>query len=412
MRRLLTLMCGVGLMAACGGGTDTGDPPFTTTTTSTSTSVVTAATTDVTVEVVEPEACRVESSAGPTLRSLPVDGSVHSLDVSGNCIVAVVTGGELLTLADDALVPMGAQLPFDRPMGVVFVGEALWVNVRSGDCFGWGVLDGESWHEIVEPACGDEGGLGPIGVTDSRVIFARAPMGELGDPSEVEMDLVVYEEGVWTEFGTVTGIPYGAVIDGDGEIWVVLWSGGLARCNRESCIYQHVPGAVTSSQIYGMKSGPDGDVWLLARNALARFDGAEWTAFSSASVIETWGQALEETVDQVVQVTLVDLEGLPLDPQPDFFGGLGQPFDFDITSEDQLWIGVRLDLMEGAGDSLVHVSGDTWTLHPLDNSDIDIVPEMVAAANSTVWFAHYNRFGDETGEMAQPHVYWYTPPEK
>jgi hypothetical protein len=218
---------------------------------------------------------------------------------------------------------------------------------------------------------------------------------------------VVYESGTWTDYGVLKGIPIGGSLDGNGTMWIPLWSGEIARCDRESCIYANAPGAVTSSRIVGIASGDDGEVWLLARNALSRFDGEMWTSYTSEAEYQKWGAQLEEDADSVVVVTLLGLEGSPLEPQPDFFGGRGQPFDIDVASTGDIWLGVRFHLAEeGHEDSLVHVSGTTWPVHPLDDAKPFAVPEMVATGGRAVWFAHYNTFGDEPSN----HVYLYIPP--
>ena len=132
-----------------------------------------------------------------------------------------------------------------------------------------------------------------------------------------------------------------------------------------------------------------------------------WTSYTSDAEYQKWGAQLEEDADRVVVVTPLGVDGSPLEPQPDFFGGRGQPFDIDVASTGDIWLGVRFHLAEeGHEDSLVHVSGTTWTVHPLDDANLDIVPEMVEVGGSAVWFAHYNTFGDEPGS----HVYLYVPP--
>jgi hypothetical protein len=206
------------------------------------------------------------------------------------------------------------------------------------------------------------------------------------------------------------GIPIGGSLDGNGTMWIPLWSGEIARCDRESCIYANAPGAVTSSRIVGIASGDDGEVWLLARNALSRFDGEMWTSYTSEAQYQEWGTYFEDDAESVVVVTLLGVDGSPLEPQPDFFGGLGQPFDIDVGSTGDIWLGVRFHLTDGSGDSLVHISGSRWTVHPLDDANFDIVPEMVAVGGSAVWFAHYNTFSDELGNSAEPHVYRYVQP--
>jgi hypothetical protein len=75
-------------------------------------------------------------------------------------------------------------------------------------------------------------------------------------------------------------------------------------------------------------------VWVLARNALARFDGTEWTLYVTAPTLENWtGEHLHQSGHIVYPVTVVDLDGRALEPQPDFFNSPYQPYAMDITSD-------------------------------------------------------------------------------
>jgi hypothetical protein len=375
--------------------TTTTTAPATTTSSTSSTATVTM--------LIEPESACVLNPDGPYVDSFPLATSVDSLDVSDGCILAAVSGGEVLTLSADSLVPMLDGLPFDRVVSAFFAGESLWVVGRVGDYVETGLFADGVWQEAVDP----EGGV-PIGVSGSRVIFARAP-DTRSDEEDLRMELVVYEGGTWTDYGELNGYPIGFAFDAFDTMWIPLWNSEIARCDRESCTYSNAPGAPggTSSQIAGIASGDDGDVWLLARNALSRFDGETWTSYTSDAEYQKWGAQLEEDADSVVVVTLLGVDGSPLEPQPDFFGGRGQPFDIDVASTGDIWLGVRFHLAEERHeDSLVHVSGTTWTVHPLDDANPGTVPEMVATGGRAVWFAHYNSFSDESGD----HVYLYVPP--
>jgi hypothetical protein len=365
--------------------------------------------------LIELEDACVWNPDGPRIDSFPVVGSVDSIEVSNGCALAAVAGGEVLTLSGDTLAPFSEGLPFDRVVAAFFVEESLWLAGRVGDCLEMGFLEDEVWHEVLDPegsvTCGDQGGFSPIGVSGNSVIFARYP-DTSSDEEDFQVELVVYESGTWTDYGGLKGIPIGGSLDGNGTMWIPLWSSEIARCDRESCTNINAPGAPggTSSQISGIASGNDGDVWLLARNALSRFDGEMWTSYTSEAEYQKWGAQLEEDADSVVVVTLLGVDGSPLEPQPDFFGGRGQPFDIDVGSTGDIWLGVRFHLTEDPKDSLVHISGSRWTVHPLDDANFDIVPEMVAVGGSAVWFAHYNTFSDESGNPAEPHVYRYVQP--
>lgn len=392
------------LTATLGESTTPTTAPTTTTSSTSNTATVTM--------LIEPENACVLDSDGPHVDSFPVAERVDSLDVSDGCVLAAVSGGEVLTLSADGLVPMLGGLPFDRVVSAFFVGESLWFRGRVGDCLETGFLQDGVWQEVVDPeggvTCGDQGGFGPIGVSGSRVIFARYPDTSTNE-EDFQVELVVYESGAWTDYGVLNGIPIGFAFDAFDTMWIPLWNSEIARCDRESCTYTNAPGAPggTSSQISGIASGDDGDVWLLARNAVSRFDGEMWTSYTSEAEYQKWGAQLEEDAESVVVVTLLGVDGSPLEPQRDFFGGRGQPFDLEVASTGDIWLGVRFHLVEeGHEDSLVHVSGTTWTVHPLDDAKPFAVPEMVATGGRVVWFAHYNTFGDESGN----HVYLYVPP--
>jgi hypothetical protein len=363
--------------------------------------------------LIEPEDVCIRNPDGPRIDSFPVVGAVEMVEVSDGCVLAVVANGEVLTLSGDTLVPFSEGLLFDRVVSAFFVEESLWVGGRVGDCLEMGFLRDGVWQEVLDPeggvTCGDQGGFGPIGVSGTSVIFARFPDTSTNE-EDFQVELVVYESGAWTDYGALNGFPMGGALDGNGTMWIPLWSGQIARCDRESCSYTNAPGVVTSSQIFGIASGDDGDVWLLASDALSRFDGEVWTSYTSDAHYQEWGAYLDEDAESVVVVTLLGLDGSPLEPQPDFFGGLGQPLNIDVGSKGDIWLGMRFDLTEGSGDSLVHISGSKWTVHPLDDANVDIFPEMVAVGGSTVWFAHYHRFGDKFGNPVEPHVYRYVQP--
>jgi hypothetical protein len=362
------------------------------------------------------DAC-VRNPDEPSIDSFPVAGAVDSVEVSDGCVLAVVASGGVFTLSGDTLAPLDEGLPFDRVVSAFFVGESLWLVGRVGDCVELGFLRDEVWQEVVDPeggvSCGDQGGIGPIGVSGDKVIFARYP-DTTSDEEDHQVELVVYESGTWPDYGVLNGIPVGGVaLDAFDTMWIPLWNSKIARSDRESCTYTNAPGAPggSSGQISGIASGDDGDVWLLARNALSRFDGEMWTSYTSSAEYQRWGAQLEEDAESVVVVTLLGIDGSRLEPQPDFFGGLGQPYDVEIGSTSDIWLGVRFHLAEeGHEDSLIHVSGTRWTVHPLDDANVDIVPEMIAVGGSAVWFAHYNTFGDDSGNSAEPHVYRYVQP--
>ena len=396
-----------------GSAPTTTGPPATTTLPSTTTSLPVAASPVVTVPLDAQGAC-VRVADGPRIDSFPVPGAVNSIAVSNGCALVAVAGSEALSLVGGDFVAAVEGLPFERPGSAFFVGDSLWlVGGRIDDCVVIGVVSDDGWHEIVDPAgrvnCGSDPGFGPIGVSGNQVIFARYPL-ETSGSEDIAFELAVYEAGTWTDYGTFRDVPLGAALDRHGDVWVIGWGGEVARCDRELCSSEEAPMPVTSSQAVAIASGDNGDVWLLARDVLSRFDGETWTFYSSRAQIERMVEFGGMDAAEFVEVVLVGLDEVPLDPQPAFLDGPGQAFDLDIGADGDLWLGVRLDVMTGKGDSLIHVSGDTWTLHPLDDDNIDMVPEMVAIADRGVWFAHYNTFGDEQGNKAEPHIYRYVPP--
>ena len=389
-------------------------PAATTTVPSATTTLPVASSPVVTVPLAEEGAC-VRVADGPRIDSFPVTGSVDSVDVSDGCALVAVAGSEALSLVGGEFVAAVEVLPFDLLGSAFFVRDSLWlVGGRVDDCVVIGVVSDDGWHEIVDPTgrvnCGHESGFGPIGVSGNQVIFVRYPLEAPEQYEDVAIDMAVYEDGTWTEYGTFKGLPLGAAMDRHGDVWVIGWGGEVARCDIEMCSHGDAPRAVTTSQPVAIASGDDGDIWLLGKDALSRFDGESWVSYTSGAQIERMVGFLGMDAAEFVEAVLIDLDGVPLDPQPDFLGGMGQAFDLDIGSDGDLWLGVRLNVMDGEGDSLVHVSGDTWTLHPLDDDNFDIVPEMIAIGDQGVWFAHYNTFGDEQGNMAEPHIYRYVPP--
>ena len=221
---------------------------------------------------------------------------------------------------------------------------------------------------------------------------------------DVAFDMAVDQDGTWTEYGTFKGLPLGAAMDRHGDVWVIGWGGEVAQCDIEMCSHGDAPRAVTTSQPVAIASGDDGDIWLLGKDALSRFDGESWVSYTSGAQIERMVEFLGLDAAEFVEVVLVGLDGVPLDPQPDFFGGSGQPYDLDIGVDGDLWLGVRFHLADGEADSLIHVSGDTWTVHPLHDDDPHAVPEMIAVADQAVWFADYSSWTDESGNPAEPHI--------
>jgi hypothetical protein len=300
--------------------------------------------------LVEPDNACIWDPDGPYVDSFPVGGSVDSVDMSDGCTLAVVACGEILTLSGERLVPMFKGLPFDSVAGALFVGESFWWAGRVGGCWELGFFLDDVWHEIVDPegavTCAGTGGSIPIGASGDSAIFARY-QDDGSDDWEYRGQLVVYEGGIWTDYAVLKGLAIGGTLDKFGTLWVALWSGEIARCDLDSCNYANAPGAVTSSQTAGITSDEEGNVWLLNKNALSRFDGERWTSYTSGTQYERWGEQLEEAADHVEVITLLGVDGSPLDSQPDFFGGSGQPFGIDVAKTGDTWLGVRSHLEDG-----------------------------------------------------------------
>jgi len=173
----------------------------------------------------------------------------------------------------------------------------------------------------------------------------------------------------------------------DGSVWVGTWASGpgIARFDGQEWTLYSTRDGLASNSIAGMATTPDGSLWVATGEGVSRFDGQSWTTYTKADGLASdTAKSIAVAPDGAVWVGtwsgVSRFDGQAwtnYGPQNTTFSSLA------VSSDGTLWAGGEL-LREG----LFHFDGQEWIAYTTQDGLADqSILEIAAGPGGSVWIA-------------------------
>ena len=331
----------------------------------------------------------------------PADGP-YDLSVTQDALgtwqlgLEVQSGGRLQLTHEvrEAVSVSGTLLMLDgRTPHVAVPVQALWV--------------GPEGTEVVATALSGEGG---------QYRFVNLKPGQYQVRCQVLDGHVYYASGAQVTAKDAEGV----ILDVDDHTALSGVDFHLAPFKKGAWITYNTLNGLVDNLTFVVNGGPDGILWLGARNGVLRFDGSRFTPIGlQDGLTDIWINAIETTPDGTVWIgseygahRYDGTQGVPIDD----LVGIGV-LDFEVVSDDVVWIatkqdvyrydGAKVEQVEALAGIWVHVlyrdstevmwlgtdrgvyryDGRNWyRLSTADGLASDLVTAIVPAADGVMWF--------------------------